>query len=58
MYEGATLQAQLFVADLPKSVATRGGDASAPALQPWGAVLFTATDPNGVRWNFIEGSRA
>jgi uncharacterized glyoxalase superfamily protein PhnB len=34
-----------------------GGDPTAPAVQTWGAKMFSATDLNGLRWNFMEGPK-
>jgi predicted enzyme related to lactoylglutathione lyase len=37
-----------------KRIREAHGNPTTPALQPWGATMFSATDLNGYRWHFTE----
>lgn len=39
---------------LHEQVRVRGGQATLPADQPWGARTFTTSDPDGHLWLFLE----
>jgi uncharacterized glyoxalase superfamily protein PhnB len=42
------------IADYHHRVTAAGASASQPERQPWGATMFTLSDPDGHVWNFIE----